>query len=314
MPWALIRLVQRAGRVDRIGQLSDKILCYSFLPEDGVENILRLRARLKKRIQDNAEVVGSDEVFFDGDPINISDLYSEKAGVFDDDEDDTEVDLASYAYQIWKNATDARPELKRIVPALPNVVYSTKANTFSNDKNSVIVYTRTRNDNDVLSWMDKYNNIITNSQFKILRAAACDYDCKPLPRMEEHFNILKIAVEKIAEEEHTSASGTLGRKAGVRFRTYTKLERFLEETEGQLLVSEEYKEQVKMAHDEIYKYPLKEGARDILSRQLKSELSDLEFADIVINLRNEKRLCIIENDETQNTVQQIICSMGLVAE
>ena len=29
LPWAIIRLIQRAGRVDRIGQESEKILCYS---------------------------------------------------------------------------------------------------------------------------------------------------------------------------------------------------------------------------------------------------------------------------------------------
>ena len=44
LPWAIIRLIQRAGRVDRIGQKSEKILCYSFLPADGVERIIRLRA------------------------------------------------------------------------------------------------------------------------------------------------------------------------------------------------------------------------------------------------------------------------------
>ena len=35
LPWAIIRLIQRAGRVDRIGQRSPQILCYSFLPADG---------------------------------------------------------------------------------------------------------------------------------------------------------------------------------------------------------------------------------------------------------------------------------------
>ena len=30
LPWAIIRLIQRAGRVDRIGQKSSQILCYSF--------------------------------------------------------------------------------------------------------------------------------------------------------------------------------------------------------------------------------------------------------------------------------------------
>jgi len=43
LPWAIIRLIQRAGRVDRIGQMSEEITCYSFLPADGVERIIRLK-------------------------------------------------------------------------------------------------------------------------------------------------------------------------------------------------------------------------------------------------------------------------------
>ena len=42
LPWAIIRLIQRAGRVDRIGQKSERIpVSYSFLPADGVENLIR---------------------------------------------------------------------------------------------------------------------------------------------------------------------------------------------------------------------------------------------------------------------------------
>src|SRR5262249_32909495 len=51
LPWAIIRLIQRAGRVDRIGQQSDRILCYSFLPADGVERIIQLRSRVLRRLQ-----------------------------------------------------------------------------------------------------------------------------------------------------------------------------------------------------------------------------------------------------------------------
>jgi len=75
---ALIRLIQRAGRVDRIGQKSPNIICYSFLPQDGLERIINLRNRLAQRITENSEVVGSDEVFFDGDPVNIADRLMKK--------------------------------------------------------------------------------------------------------------------------------------------------------------------------------------------------------------------------------------------
>jgi superfamily II DNA or RNA helicase/REP element-mobilizing transposase RayT len=127
LPWAIIRLIQRAGRVDRIGQQSDTILCYSFLPADGVERIIRLRSRVSQRLQENAEVVGADEAFFEdqNDAQAVRDLFTEKAGILDGDED-AEVDLASYAYQIWKNAIDRDRELEKTIPAMPNVVYSTK--------------------------------------------------------------------------------------------------------------------------------------------------------------------------------------------
>src|SRR5205085_6158641 len=112
LPWAIIRLVQRAGRVDRIGQKSENILCYSFLPAEGVERIIRLRARVRQRLAENAEVVGTDEAFFEDDRKDqiILDLYHEKAGILDGDTD-TEVDLASYAYQIWQNAISVDPTL-----------------------------------------------------------------------------------------------------------------------------------------------------------------------------------------------------------
>jgi len=66
LPWAIIRLIQRAGRVDRIGQKAENVLCYSFFPAEGVERIIRLRQRLTDRINENADVVGSDEIFFEG--------------------------------------------------------------------------------------------------------------------------------------------------------------------------------------------------------------------------------------------------------
>ena len=49
LPWAIIRLIQRAGRVDRIGQEAEDILCHSFLPADGVERLINLRNRCARK-------------------------------------------------------------------------------------------------------------------------------------------------------------------------------------------------------------------------------------------------------------------------
>src|SRR5205085_12385858 len=86
LPWAIIRLIQRAGRVDRIGQNAEEIICYSFLPAEGIERIIKLRQRVRQRLRENAEVVGTDESFFEDDRRNrkILDIYHEKAGVLDE--------------------------------------------------------------------------------------------------------------------------------------------------------------------------------------------------------------------------------------
>jgi hypothetical protein len=49
-----------------------------------------------------------------------------------------------------------------------------------------------------------------------------------------------------------------------------------------------------------------------LNRQLRGGISDEQLAELVIALRNDDRLCIVEEEE-QVGEPRIICSMGLQA-
>lgn len=309
LPWAIIRLVQRAGRVDRIGQKAENILCYSFLPAEGVERIIRLRDRVRIRLQENAEVVGTDEAFFEDDRNDqaVLDLYNEKADILDGDAD-TEVDLASYAYQIWKNATEADPRLEKTIPAMPPVVYSTREHKPTNEKpEGVLVYMRTGEGNDALAWIDKDGKSATESQFEILRAAECKSDTPPIPRHENHHEMVRKGVELMVEEER-SVGGQLGRPSSARFRTYERLKDYAQKVEGTLFESQE----LLRAIDDIYRHPLRQSAIDTLNRQLRSGISNETLAQLVIALRDEDRLCLIHEEDGESREPKIICSMGLV--
>ncbi len=313
LPWAIIRLVQRAGRVDRIGQKAETILCYSFLPADGVERILRLRTRVRQRLRENAEVVGTDEHFFEDeqDEQTIRDLFTENSGILDDDPD-SEVDLSSYAYQIWKNAIDRDPALEKTIPALPEVVYSTRPHAPAEGKpEGVLVYVRTAEGNDALAWMDRQGKNVTESQFAILKTAECAPGTPALPRLENHHELVARGVQLIAAEEKT-VGGQLGRPSGARFRTYERLKHFVEETEGTLLIGPDLRQALNKAIEEIYTYPLRQTAVDTLNRQLRSGIADDKLAELALELRAEGRLCII-HEEDQEQEPQIICSMGLQA-
>ncbi|MEA2163775.1 MAG: hypothetical protein QOK37_1902 [Thermoanaerobaculia bacterium] len=308
LPWAIIRLIQRAGRVDRIGQKSEYILCYSFLPADGVERIIRLRGRVRSRLQQNAEVVGTDEAFFeDDDDRPIIDLYNERDTVLDGD-DDREVDLASRAYQIWKNAIDADPSLAKTIPELPNVIFSARNHVAAMGKPpGVIVYMRTGDGTDALAWMDEASQSVTQSQFTILNAAECAPGTAAIPHVEHHHDIVAAAVKHVvAETQKSTTGGQLGPKTAARSRVFERLRSYADRYRGSLFESA----LVDSAISDLYRFPLRQSAADTLNRQLRSGVSDETLVQLVLTLREEDRLTLShENDESHEP--QIICSLGL---
>ena len=108
--------------------------------------------------------------------------------------------------------------------------------------------------------------------------------------------------------EAPSVGGGLGRPSGARFRTYERLKRHADDVRGELFDIPE----LKRAIDDIYRFPLRQAATDALNRQLRSGISDQSLAELVIALRDEDRLCIVEG-ERDTREPQIICSMGLAA-
>lgn len=316
LPWAIIRLIQRAGRVDRIGQKAEEILCYSFVPADGVERLIRLRSRVRQRLQENAEVVGTDETFFEDEKHDtvIRDLFTEKSGILDDPADD-EVDLASLAYQVWKNACDTDPSLRKTIPDLPGVIFSTKALSAVPVKPpgaagpqpapGVMVYVRTADGNDALAWVNEQGATVTESQHEILRAAACEPDTPTLARLDNHHPLVQKAVSGIQTEQITTG-GQLGKPSSARRRVYERLKDYAAQVKDSLF-------DIKPLHhaiDDIYESPLTEAARDLLNRELRGGVSDEKLVALVLSLHEEDRLSI-PKDDVQAREPKIICSLGI---
>jgi len=309
LPWALIRLVQRVGRVDRIGQKAENVFCYSFLPAEGLEKIIRLRSRVKQRLMQSGDVLGSDEQYFEDDLNNqmLRDLYTEKSGVLDG-EADTEVDLASYAYQIWHNAIKEDSSLAKKIADLPDVVYSTREHTGKErHPEGVLVYMKTADGNDSLVWMSKDGRNVTQSQLSILRAAECAPNTPAIPRNLVHHELVKRGIDHIVQQEK-AVGGQLGRPSGARYRTYERLKRYYDELKKHepLFASDD----LTKAIDDIYRHPLRSAATDTLNRQLRAGISDEDLANLVISLRNENRLSLIQQEEERQE-PRIICSTGL---
>ena len=93
--WNPVRLIQRFGRIDRIGSEHDVVYGLNFLPYTGIELNLGLEEKLHKRIQEIHDTVGEDSVILDGtEQLNAEAMYAiyEKKGgnlsLFEDEEEE----------------------------------------------------------------------------------------------------------------------------------------------------------------------------------------------------------------------------------
>jgi superfamily II DNA or RNA helicase len=310
LPWAIIRLLQRAGRVDRIGQEHDTILAYSFMPAEGVEQIIRLRARLYRRLEQNQEVVGTDESFFGENAASkLRDLYTEKANALDDDADE-DVDLASIAQQIWSSASE---EDRKTVLQLPPVIPAARIHQPLPDSPSgAIVYLRFPDRTDALVRVDDQGNLVSQSLTATFRAAECAPETVAFPRAANHHELVAKAVSFAAQEQVT-LGGQLGSMRSTRRKVYEHLKRFRELHQAHPnLFTADLLQRLDPAYNAIYRSPLKEYARDSLGRQIKLGITDEELAEMVIRMHEEDRLCTV-TEEAALPEPQIVCSMGLRA-
>jgi superfamily II DNA or RNA helicase len=76
LPWNPMRIVQRVGRIDRIGSTAEKYV-HNFYPDGDIEAAIRLLERLQAKINDIALIVGKENNILDPN----EDAVLERAGV-----------------------------------------------------------------------------------------------------------------------------------------------------------------------------------------------------------------------------------------
>lgn len=93
LPWNPMKLVQRHGRIDRIGSLHTKVFMRCFFPDEDLDRLLGLEERLQRKLKQAAAAVGVGTVLPGIDPVErsitetrdlIEQIKREEAGLFED--------------------------------------------------------------------------------------------------------------------------------------------------------------------------------------------------------------------------------------
>lgn len=79
LPWNPMRLVQRHGRIDRIGSSHEKIYLRSFFPDDHLEELLGLERRIQVKLKTAGAAFGTGKILVTAEAVerNLSDTQAE---------------------------------------------------------------------------------------------------------------------------------------------------------------------------------------------------------------------------------------------
>jgi len=125
--WNPTRMVQRAGRIDRIGTAFDKLWIYNVFPDDGLERLLRLVESLNRKIGDidragflDASVLG--EVVHPQNFNTLRRIAEEDGTVLEEEEQFTE--LASHEFLLQQIRSLLESGGKESLDDLPDGIHS----------------------------------------------------------------------------------------------------------------------------------------------------------------------------------------------
>ncbi len=308
--WNPVRLIQRFGRIDRIGTEHDDIYGFNFLPEAALDKGLGLKERLQYRIQEIHNSLGEDAAILDpSESLNeeafIAIYQGRNIDQFEDYDDENLVDLFE-AEEFIRQLKENDPDLFNRIISLRDGVRSARAN----DQSGAIVVCRASNYRQ-LYLTDEYGEILSREIPHVLGLLKCEPDTPSvnLPAGHNHrvFDIQKSFASEVdsrqAEQKHAVS---LTRAQRYILRELRKL--------YDLAENEDLKSQIELL-DQAFRLPMTQAIRQEMNAIQKSRIEGLALFDTLDRIylrhdlmkRKSQNQLTFEGDQTPI----IVCSLGL---
>jgi len=302
LPWTIIRIVQRAGRIDRVGQNADEIEIYSFMPHTGVNDIIQLRQRLRRRLRDAGEILGGEDTFFDDDK-SATDCVP-PSNIFDGSElkvDEGDVDYATYALGIWESASE---EDQALVLKMPDVCSSTGV-TEKQPVDTVLAYSRTYGGYDFVA-VNTVDGVKAISPLQGLKMSEEIVPQSPAVPLDGHHELVKEIV-KVQFKRLVDRKAYL-HNDGLRKR----FNLFLNKAAQVSNLSLDKKKALDDLIDDFARYPFLEKAKPSVLAIVKASKNGESIEVLInqaINLNHDESL--LNKLDVKNDDIRIVCSLGL---
>ena len=178
-PWNSTKLIQRIGRVNRIGTQASHIFIYNFFPTEKVDNVIELKKKAITKMQAFHSALGEDaQIFSEQENIETFKLFDESIQA----EKSETLPYLEEIRDFKKNHPQEFSRLKDMPLKLRNAVkneqYQTKTLTFmrTSDKNTT-----------TFSCIDKNNELHNIAFIEAMKMLSADFDAANQPLPKHHY-------------------------------------------------------------------------------------------------------------------------------
>jgi len=317
--WNPVRLIQRFGRIDRIGSDKDTIYGFNFLPELGIERNLGLQQKLRNRIQEIHDTIGEDAAILDrNEQLNeeaMFAIYEQKGkqlSLFDPEEEEF-LDL-NEAEEILRHLQNNDPgEFERIAN-LPNGIRTAKLSM----QKATYVFCEASDPNrphikgyqQLFLWDDQ-GDVISRDIPRILGAIKSDSTIPAAKLPKNHNSAVMRVKRQFAEEvKHRQAEREYNQRLtqGQRY-ILRELRIFFK-----AIAEEEVKAQVNTL-EKVFRSPLTQAINREINALRRNNLTGQHLFNQLVQIYNQHNMREWLNNNSLHTfshpVPIIICSEAL---
>ena len=306
--WNPVRLIQRFGRIDRIGSEFEEIHGFNFLPELGIERNLGLRQTLQNRIQEIHNTIGEDAAILDNtEQLNKEAMYaiyeqnSAQLNLFEDKEE-TGISLIEAEEILRKIKRDDPDEFERIVNLRDGI-----RTGFPADKKGTYIFCRSGSYQQ-LCVLDEDGELVTKDPAEVLQKLQCDPELQGQPVPPGHnARVAKYQKDFARQNQNRTASSGQGLTNAQRY--ILKELRILSSTSKDTTAISTLDQAFRMPLTEVIKREINRLHRTkIIGSDLLNELTILYHRHNMADLEKHEH----QSDEQPESYAKVICSASFV--
>lgn len=234
IPWNSTRLMQRIGRVNRVGTESDKVYIYNFFPTEQADNEIELNKKAYMKLQAFHSALGEDsQIYSTNEDFDSFGLFEE----LPEEEKDERLEYLNYLRKFREEQPEKYQYIKNKIPKRARCGRKNKA-----VRGQTITYIKNRK-RDAYYLMNKDNSIDELTFVEAARLFKAELVERAILLPEFHYEQINSALESFNEEQNVKylgakANAKLGpnEKRAIAVINDTYKQEFASEKEKELLL------------------------------------------------------------------------------